>query len=114
MVFGKMAPEAPAQLKPVLPPTLAAQNEQTRANYDAIIKGLAAGKAGPPLKPSDPSSRLDKSAPGTSVTNQNNIKIVQQPGQSPQDLAKAVTAELDKRDRTAAARQRSSLGDYGE
>lgn len=42
------------------------------------------------------------------------ITIQAAPGQSPQDIAKAVAAELDKRERTKAAASRSSLGDYGE
>lgn len=39
------------------------------------------------------------------------ITVATQPGQNPADYAKAVAAELDKRDREKAARQRSSLSD---
>lgn len=42
------------------------------------------------------------------------FNITQQPGESSDALARRIAAEFDKRDRAAAARQRSSLGDYGE
>ena len=41
------------------------------------------------------------------------IHIHAAPGQNPEDLARAVSAELDRRERNKMARVRSSLADYG-
>ncbi|NLC35915.1 MAG: phage tail tape measure protein, partial [Alcaligenaceae bacterium] len=42
-----------------------------------------------------------------------NITIQVGPDQQPQDIARAISAELDRRERQKAARTRSSLSDYG-
>lgn len=47
----------------------------------------------------------------TAGSNTNQITINAAPGMDPQAVARAVSAELDRRDRAQTARRRSSLGD---
>ena len=56
-----------------------------------------------------------KSSGGGSVAyrNENNISIQTHQGMSPEEIAKAVTSEMDKRDRKNAARIRGTLHDGG-
>ena len=44
-------------------------------------------------------------------TNSHQISVTAAPGQNPQDVAKAVSQELDRRDREKAAKKRGGLYD---
>lgn len=68
--------------------------------------GLAAAALGAPAALAGPAS-APAAAPIT-------INIYPPPGADPQAIAKAVAAELDKRERAKSARGRSALADYSE
>jgi TP901 family phage tail tape measure protein len=82
----------------------------------AITAALAIGAAtASPVSAANAGANPSAAAGATAARVQNvAITINAAPGQSAQDIAKAVAAELDKRDRAAAARTLSDLGDYGE
>jgi hypothetical protein len=91
---------------------LARINNASRAITAALAIGAAA--ASPATAGAAGGSAGSGAAPAASVVQYVEIKIIPAPGQSPNDIAKAVAAELAKASNAAAARQRSSLGDYGE
>jgi TP901 family phage tail tape measure protein len=102
---------------------------------DGLTNGIAAQEGEPVKRMEGLSSRLSKAivtgsalpvmamaapagaAPagqGGAGGSRYEIHIHQQPGQSPQDLARAIADELDRRERDAAARARGTMADRPE
>ncbi len=76
----------------------------------ATVAAIGMAGAGPRIDQRPPlstSPRAPAVAQGDTIT----IQINAAPGMDPQAIARAVSAELDKRDRLKAARRRSTLGD---
>jgi TP901 family phage tail tape measure protein len=92
---------------------LARISNASRAITAALAIGAAA--AGPASAATAGGGAGGKAAAGASSGGNSYVfNITQQPGESADALARRIAAEFDKRDRAAAARQRSSMGDYGE
>ena len=82
--------------------------------------GLTAAVAAAPMLASTPALRLDNrpplsasaaAAPAGAARGGDHFHLHLAPGMDPQAIARAVSAELDKRDRAKAAKRRSSLSD---